>query len=916
MIWIFCCPVEVLGQTEDIIISGSFKNTSFNDFIKKIEDQYLIRFYYNPEWSDSIKINETFDHQNIKDVFSVILENTTLKYHYYNGDVFITDHYILKTDYFDKNNWKSRNIIDTTFSETYQAPSHIFGEIAEDTNGNLLTTIELGRQNAKPGITNATISGTIKDKKTGETLPGVNIYTPDLNSGASTNAYGYYSMNLPVGNHQLIIQSVGMKKVELNVSVYGNDILDYELIEEVIPLKEVIIESEKSQNIIGLETGLDRLNINTIKELPTNMGEVDVMRIALALPGVQSSGEAASGFNVRGGTADQNLILLDNAVTFNPSHLFGFFSVFNPDIIKSIDLYKGSIPAHYGGRTSSVFNIAVRNGNTKKISGSGGISPVSARLSFEGPIKKDKTTFILGFRSTYSDWLLNQIPIDLFEKSKASFYDFNASLSHTFNNNNSLTMSYYQSYDDFQLNADTTYQYTNRSASIQWKHMFNQKFFGVLSGVYSGYNYRISSSNEPTQAFNLGFDINQFNFKVDLNYYTQSNHELNFGLDANYYNLNPGFIDPINSTSLIRSNHLEYENAIDYAFYVSDKFEINSKTSIYAGLRYLIYHKLGPQNAFIYQDDQPKNEDTIIDTLTYNNGELIKTYHGPELRLSFNYLIDLEKSLKLSFTQTSQVLHMITHSIAISPTDIWKLSDEYIPPSRAWQISGGYYQNLLNNTVEGSVEAYIKKSKNVLEYKTGAALILNEHIETDIIGAEGLSYGIEFFLRKKYGKFNGWLSYSYSRSFLKTTSKFQEENVAQGNYYPSYVDRPHDLSFIANYKFTRRFSISSSLFYNTGRPITLPVSKFLFADKTRFYYSDRNDYRLPDYFRIDLSLKLEGNHKIKKLAHSSWILSIYNVTGRDNVYSVYFVSSEEQIKGYKITIFSNPIPTLTYNFRF
>ena len=916
VIWISFCPLEALGQVEKIYISGSFNNVSFDDFIKKIEDQHPVRFYYNPEWIDSIQVTGTFDHQYIKDVFSIILKNTTLQYHYYNGIVFITDQYTLKTDFFDKDNWILNYKIDTTISKSYYAQSHLLDEIIDEKNENLPKTIELGRQNARPGVNNATISGTIKDKKTGETLPGVAIYARELNIGTTTNAYGYYSINLPVGTHQFIIQSVGMKKVELYMTIYGDDNLDYELNEEIIPLKEVVIESEKSQNIMGLETGLDRLDMKIIKELPTNMGEVDIMRIALALPGVQSSGEAASGFNVRGGTADQNLILLDQSVIYNSSHLFGFFSVFNPDIIKSTDLYKGSIPAYYGGRIASVFNISVRNGNMKKLSGSGGISPVSARFSFEGPIKKDKTTFILGFRSTYSDWLLNQIQNDLFDNSKASFYDFNASLSHTFNKNNSLTMSFYQSYDDFQLNADTIYKYTNRTASIQWKHMFNQKFLSVISGIYSGYKYRISSYNEPTQAFDLGYAINQFNFKADFSYYTDSNHELNFGLDAQYFKLNPGYMRPSDSTSLVRSNQMEYENALDYAFYVSDKFEINPKISIYAGLRYLVYHKLGPQNSIIYQDNLPKDENTIIDTVTYKNGAMVKTYHGPELRISFNYLIDLEKSVKVSFTQTRQVLHMITNSIAISPTDIWKLSDEYIPPSSAWQISGGYYQNMRNNTVEGSIEAYIKKTRDVLDYKSGAKLILNEHIETDILNSQGLAYGIEFFLRKNYGKFNGWFSYSYSRSFLRTTSKFPEESISQGDYYPSYVDRPHDLSIITNYKFTRRFSISSSLFYNTGRPITLPVSKFLFADKTRFYYSDRNDYRLPDYFRIDLSLKLEGNHKIKKLAHSSWIFSIYNLTGRDNVYSVYFVSSKEQIKGYKITIFSNPVPTLTYNFRF
>lgn len=915
-ILVLLCLGKLKGQTSEIYISGAYTNIDFNEFVVEIENQYPVRFYYRPEWVDSLIVTGSFTHQPLGEVISSILKDTNLKYHHYKGNIFITDRINLKSNLFDKEKWISKA------SETEEILDSFYESVSATVNnqnlknGGLPNTIELGRQNIRPGMANATLSGTIKERKTGETLPGVNIYIEELNTGTSTNVYGYYSLTIPVGEHTLIMQSLGMKKIEQKIQIFGNDNLDYELEEEVYPLKEVVIESEKSRNILGLETGLNRLDMRTARELPTNMGEVDIMRIALSLPGVQSSGEAASGFNVRGGTADQNLILLDKAVIFNSSHLFGFFSVFNPDIIKSTEMFKGSIPAIYGGRISSVFNITRRKGNINKFSGSGGISPVTARVSIEGPIKKDKTNYILGFRTTYSDWLLNQIKNDLFHKSEASFYDLNIGLEHVFNKKNSIDLSYYQSYDDFQLNSDTLYIQGNRTASVQWRHRFNQKLLGVFSGIYSGYKYRIISDEAFAQSFELGFDIDQVNLKADLSYYTDSNHELNFGLDAQYYHLNPGYIVPRDSASLFEPYRMKYENAFDYALYFSDRFEINPKLTVEAGLRYLLYHKIGPQNSYVYQEGVPRDENTIIDTLNYKNGEITKTYHGPELRLSFNYLFDLEKSIKFSFTQTSQVLHMITNSVAISPTDIWKLSDAYIPPSRAWQISAGYYQNMRNNTLEGSVEAYFKKSKNVLDYKGGADLILNDHIETDILPAEGYAYGIEFFLRKSYGKFNGWLSYSYSRSFLKTTGNYPEENVAGGNYYPSYVDRPHDLSLIANYKFTRRFSISGSLYYNTGRPVTIPVSRYLFEGKTRFYYSDRNDYRLPDYFRIDLSLKLEGNHKIKKLAHSSWIFSIYNLTGRDNIYSIYFISTKEQIKGYKVSVFTNPIPTLTYNFRF
>jgi hypothetical protein len=904
-------------QLDEILVSGSFNNVRFRDFINEMESNNPVRFYYEPEWIDSLSVNDTFKDEKLEYVLEEILQNTTLQINIYEKSIFITNRFKINTSLFE-GPYNGRDDEDgvAKIGQSSGIDQSYVSSQERTALGDENEIIELGKHNLDPNSNFAIFSGYIRDESSGESIPGVTVYEDGLKTGTSTNSFGFYSLKLPVGRHEIIIQSVGMKKETVTIFLYGNDNLDFELREDIIPLKEIVVESEKSENITRIGTGIDLMDIKTIKELPTNIGEVDVMKIALSLPGVQNTGEAATGFNVRGGTADQNLVLFNNSIIYNSSHLFGFFSIFNPDIVKNTKLYKGSIPANYGGRISSVFNVSGRNGNTKKFSGSGGISPVSARLTFEGPIIKDKTSFLLGLRSTYSNWLLNQIPNDLFKKSEASFYDISAGLTHVFNKNNSLNLNFYTSHDDFKLNADTVYAYTNRAASVEWKHLFSPQFVGIFSANLSKYNYTINSESEPTQAFELGYDINQYNLKTDFSYFRDSNHEINFGIDANYYDLNPGFFEPTLQESLVQQKKIEEEQAFDYAFYFSDEFKMGPRMSIYAGLRYLIYHYLGPQESYVYADGFPKNETTIIDTVYYDNNEIIKTYHGPEFRLSFNYLIDLEKSIKLSFTQTRQAIHMLTNSISISPTDIWKLSDEYIPASSAWQISSGYYQNLFNNSIEASVEAYFKKTRNVLDYKSGAELIMNKHIETDIINATGMAYGLEFYIRKKLGKFNGWISYTYSRSLLKTESSFSEENISEGDYYPNYIDQPHNLSIIGNFKFTRRFSISSSLFYNTGRPLSIPEAKYPFAGKTRFYYSNRNTYRIPDYFRIDLSLKLEGNHKIKKLAHSSWVFSIYNLTGRDNVYSIYFVSSEQKVQGYKISIFSNPVPTITYNFKF
>ncbi|MDQ2770071.1 MAG: TonB-dependent receptor, partial [Bacteroidota bacterium] len=636
----------------------------------------------------------------------------------------------------------------------------------------------------------------------------------------------------------------------------------------------------------------------------------------LTLPGVKSVGESSTGLNVRGGATDQNLILFNDATIYNPSHLFGFFSAFNPDILQGVELYKSAIPAKYGGRLSSVLDITTREGNKKKFGASGGIGPLTSRLTLEGPLLKEKSSFIISGRASYSDWLLRLLPDNNFSRSSAAFSDLSAHISHEINEKNSVYATGYISSDRFRLATDTTYHYVNQAASLKWRHTFSNQLFGVLTGTYSHYAYDVTSTKNPLSASLLQYAIGQGGLRADFSYYPNSRHTIDFGSSSQLYNIAPGSFTPVGDKSLLVPNVLGTERALESALYASDRFDITPRFSLSLGLRYSFFQALGPRAVYQYAADQPRSESTITDTLHYANNQVLAHYQGPEYRASLRYSLSENSSVKASYTRTRQYIHQLTNTASVSPTDVWKLSDNNIRPQLGDQYSVGYYRNFKSNTIETSVEAYYKSIKDFVDYKSGATLVLNHHIETDIINAMGRAYGVEVFVKKLTGKLNGWVGYTYSRSLVQVNAATTADMVNGGTYYPSNVDKPHDFTLVGNYRFSHRFSTSMNFTYSTGRPITLPLSKYYLNNSLRVFYSDRNAYRVPDYLRLDLSLNIEGGHKVKKLAHSSWTVGVYNVTGRRNPYSIYFKSVDGQIKGYQLAIFGEPIPTVTYNFKF
>jgi hypothetical protein len=759
------------------------------------------------------------------------------------------------------------------------------------------------------------LSGYIKDGKTGEPIAGASVYIENPRIGSNTDQNGYYTISLPRGKHLLNIQSLGIRDLKKLVLLYSDGKLSIDATTSIMSLKKVTISSQKMSNIRGTVMGVQKLDIKTVKQVPVVFGEADVLRVVTLLPGVKTVGEASTGLNVRGGSSDQNLILFNDATIYNPSHFFGMFSAFNPELINSVELYKSTIPANYGGRLASVLDINSKEGNKKEVTGSAGIGLLTSRLNIEGPIAKNKSSFILGGRSTYSNWLFNLLP-DEYKNSKANFYDLNLMLTNQIDKNNTLYFTGYISKDQFNLNSDTAYGYGNKNISVKWKHIYSNKLNSLISSGWDNYGYQINSQKLPLSAYKLSFGINQFYFKTNFYYNLNNKHTVDFGLNSLYYNLSPGNYEPLGSGSLVVNETIANEHAIENALFITDHYTINSKLKVDAGIRVSMYSALGPNIYNVYPEGVPKSADNILRTISFKQGEVVKNYGGPEYRLGIRYVINETLSLKAGINTQRQYIHSLSNTTAMAPTDVWKLSDLNIKPQEGKQASIGIYKNLKSNTIEASLELYYKNMNNYLDYKSGAKLVMNKHIETDVLGAEGKAYGAEFLIKKIAGKLNGWISYTWSRVLLRMNDITSGELINKGAYYPSNYDKPNDVNIIANYRFSHRFSISFNTSYSTGRPITLPIGVFSYGGSTRTLYADRNAYRIPDYFRTDFSMNIEGNHKVNQLTHNSWSIGVYNLTGQRNPYSIYYVSENGMVNGYKLSIFGAAIPYINLNIRF
>lgn len=892
----------ILSQEKENTISIEINHLTKEQIIELIEKNSDYHFFFLDDWLDSTPMTFSFKSKKIEEILNTVFKESKINYYIHNDNLIIlTNGNLIKKSIYDGNNMKPKDLESIMINPKDKIDEGF---------------IKIGRETLEKKVA-YTISGFIKNDKNESPIQGVTIFEKEKNIYTTSNKDGYYQINLPYGKNKLETSFVGFDYNHKKLIVYNNGILNFSLSPKSEELDEVIINIDKKNNTKQTIGGISQIKAQDIKNIPLVLGERDILKVAITLPSIKSAGEGAEGVNVRGGKVDQNLFLLDNGIIYNPTHFLGLFSAINPFTTNNLKIYTGNIPSEYGGKLSSVFEITTKDPSIDKFKGEASIGPVTGNFNVEIPIIKNKSGLNLGIRSTYSDWVLGFINNKKFDNSNVYFYDVIGKYTHFFNNKNSLKLTGYNSKDKYQIASDTINKYRNTMFSLNWRRNFNEKSRGNLILSNSTYSFDIDYKADNTKGFYLTYKINETNLKLKMKYDYSHTHKLIYGLESKLYNINPGTIIPNGNNSKVTSLNIPKERAIENGFFISDDFFVSKKLNFNLGLRLNQYLAFGPSKQRQYKKGKPKNETTFIKSIKYNNNKIFKTYHNLSYRFSSRYSFYNSLSLKASYNKAFQYIHRLNNNTTATPIDTWRLSDSNIVPQESSQFSLGLFKNIDDHDIKLSLEGYYKKYHNILDYKVGATLLLNKQIETQIIQGKGKSYGIEFLLKKDVGKLNGWLSYNYSRSLIQFNSMFEEERVNNGNFFPTNYDKPHDLNLILNYKFTKRYSLSTNFTYQTGRPITYPTGKFTYQDTEYLTYSNRNQFRIPDYFRLDLGINIEGNHKIKKFAHSFWNISVYNVLGRNNPYSVFFqTSSTGNVKAYQSSIFSHPIPTITYNFKF
>ncbi|APQ15831.1 TonB-dependent receptor [Maribacter hydrothermalis] len=774
-----------------------------------------------------------------------------------------------------------------------------------------------------------TLSGTISEISSNETLIGVTIAIPALNTGVTTNEYGFYSITLPEGTYKVLISYLGFKDILQEITLTENKRLDYLLEEEAEELEEVVVtENVEKMDIRKPQMSVNTLSVGTIKKIPVILGEADVIKSILLLPGVTNAGEGASGFNVRGGAVDQNLILLDEAIIFNSSHLFGFFSVFNPDAIKDIKLYKGGIPARYGGRVSSVLDIFQKEGNSKEFKMNGGIGAVASRLLLEGPIKKDKAAFLIGGRASYAHLFLPLFDID----NTAYFYDLNTKLNYRLNEKNNIFLSGYFGRDVFGISDSFVNTYGNAVGNFRWNHLFSDKLFSNLSIIYSDYYYGLKLD---FVGFNWNSGIRNFNIKYDLKHYANDKLQINYGVNNVYYQFNPGKIEPSNSESGIVEEQLIQKYANEFAGYIDVEQKITENLSIGYGLRLSQFIRLGQDELNVYANNLPVEfnpfqliytEAKPIDVIKPGRRKTLSTFYNLEPRASMSYTLNESSSIKASYTRLSQYLHLLSNTSSPTPLDVWTPSGPFIKPQLLDQYAFGYFKNIKDGQFSVESEVFYKDVQNRIDYIDGANLIANNAIEQVILNGEARAYGLEFLLRKNEGKLQGWLAYTLSKSEQRTPGRAPvidngrsnlESGINFGNWYNTPYDKTHDISMFLSYDLNKKWSFSSNFTYQTGQPTNYPIGQFEFQGLTVPYYGLRNIQRLPAYNRLDLSATLTPKKNSNKKIKGEWVFSIYNLYNRRNAASINFRRNDDTgaNEAVRTSIFGI-VPAVTYNFKF
>ncbi len=745
---------------------------------------------------------------------------------------------------------------------------------------------------------NVTINGSIIDATTGEDLIGATIYDATSSEGAISNTYGFYSITISQGKHKLIYSYIGYEEYVIEFDFTANKVLNVELVPVQVELDGVeIVDVKKDDKLTSTDIGIERIDIRKVESIPVLFGERDVLKSIQLLPGISTTSEGSSGFSVRGGSIDQNLILLDEAPVYSASHLLGFFSVFNSDALKNMTVFKGGIPANYGGRASSVLDIAMKEGNNRKFQVNGGLGLISSRFTVEGPIVKDKISFIASGRRSYADLVAKaggfiDNDIDLY------FYDFNAKVNYKINNRNRIFLSTYFGRDDFGFGA-IGMDWGNVTGTIRYNKIFNDKLFSNTTVIYSNYDYSFMLG----QSASMASGIEDYGFKEDFTYYTNPHFTLKFGLNSTYHRFDPGQVDFGQNNAL--KLMMEQKQGLESAVYLMTEHKLSDRLSMDYGLRFSMFNQIGEGHNYTYDSDN-----IIIDSAYFKKGEIMQNYFNLEPRLSMNYRVSDAVSLKASYNRTVQYLHLLTNSTSGQPNDTWMPSSFNLKPVYADQVAVGYFRNFFDDSYEFSLEAYYKKLYNISDFEDGTDLMFNENIEAHILTGQGRSYGAEFYLKKKYGRLNGWISYTISKT------ETQIDGINKGKWYNSRYDKTHDLSIVASYDITERIKLSASWVYFTGNAVTFPSGRYEYEGETIAYYTERNGYRMPDYHRLDLGVQIKA--KEGKRFKSSWDFSVYNVYNQYNAYTISFRKSETNpgaMEAVQMSLFGI-VPSITWNFNF
>ena len=903
--------IAVNAQQKGHIMACHVKDIPFSDFCTLVTNQTSVTVYYHQKWVTNLKVSLDSDSLTAFETVALALKGSELEVSDWHGNLVVLPGEKLISSIPSYVLSEKKPFVADSISKalTESEEKYITGRKADVTQ-----ILRVGRKGGAITGYKAKILGRIFDEETGEPNLGATIYVTETKSGAVSDINGFVSLTLKPGNYNVLFEYLGYAKKRYQLEVLSDGNFTVGMKKSVIEMKELVIYGDRQMSIRAKDPGLDKMSVKSIRELPMMMGERDILKVSSTLPGIVSVGEGSAGLNVRGGGFDQNAFYLNKIPIYNTSHLFGFFPAFNSDIIKDFSIYKGHIPAQYGGHLSSVFNIIARQGNRKHFTARGGLSPVAANLVVEGPLKKDTSSFMLSARSSYSDWILEKIQDPDIRNSSAAFNDLSGGLNYDFRKTQVAVFAYH-SFDSFKLSDLNSYEYGNNGASATVSHNFSNSLRGELSLIGSQYTFSTIDKQEVSNAYEHSYKMEHYEARADFKHMLSDKHELEYGLNSILYKLDRGDVNPYGWSSLRNKVELGSEKGIESAVYFSDSYDILPWINLTAGIRYSIFTPIGPKTVYTYAPGAPIDQRYINDTLSYGTNEPIHWYHEPDFRIAVNIETDEAGSVKLAFNQMHQNLFMLNNTNTIAPNTQWKLADYHLLPSESKQYSAGVFRTFSEYGLEASAELFYKQTKNFPEFRDGADFLSTPLVETSVLQGDQKAYGIEFFVKRSARKLDGWIAYTYSRSLIKVDGGEAWNQTNEGEEYPANFDIPHALNLVMNYHITRRITFASIFTYQSGKPVTYPVSVYYVDGLPVLDYSKRNAYRIPDYVRADFSLTVEGNLKKRKLLHSSLIFSVYNAMGRDNPYSVYFKTVNGYIKSYQYSVIGVPIFTATWLFK-